>query len=50
MLKKLISGGDAGIERAVLDVGLALGMEIGGWYTAQWATPKAGLFRIATVL
>jgi len=33
MLKKLISGGDAGVERAALDVGLAMGMEIGGWYS-----------------
>ena len=31
MLYKLISGGQTGVDRAALDVGLALGPPIGGW-------------------
>ena len=32
MLDKLLSGGQTGIDRAALDVGLALGLAVGGWY------------------
>ncbi len=31
MLEKIISGGQTGVDRAGLDVGLALGLPIGGW-------------------
>ena len=31
MLDKLISGGQTGVDRAALDVGLALGLPVGGW-------------------
>ena len=31
MLHKLISGGQTGVDRAALDVGLALGLAVGGW-------------------
>ena len=31
MLMKIISGGQTGADRAALDVGLALGLPIGGW-------------------
>jgi hypothetical protein len=31
MLDKLISGGQTGVDRAALDVGLALGLAVGGW-------------------
>ena len=31
MLYKLISGGQTGVDRAGLDVALALGLAIGGW-------------------
>ena len=31
MLYKLISGGQTGVDRAALDVGLALGLAVGGW-------------------
>lgn len=30
MLKKIISGGQTGVDRAALDVGLALGLPVGG--------------------
>lgn len=30
-LKKLVSGGQTGVDRAALDVGIALGLPIGGW-------------------
>lgn len=30
-LKKLVSGGQTGVDRAALDVGIALGIPIGGW-------------------
>lgn len=30
-LKKIVSGGQAGVDRAALDVGIALGLPIGGW-------------------
>ena len=28
---KIISGGQTGVDRAALDVGLALGLPVGGW-------------------
>ena len=31
MIRRLISGGQTGVDRAVLDVGLALGLALGGW-------------------
>ena len=31
MIKKIISGGQTGVDRAALDVGLELGIPIGGW-------------------
>jgi len=31
MLHKLLSGGQTGVDRAALDVGLALGLAVGGW-------------------
>ena len=31
MVKKIISGGQTGVDRAALDVGLALGLALGGW-------------------
>ena len=31
MLDKLITGGQTGVDRAALDVGLALGLPVGGW-------------------
>ena len=31
MLEKMISGGQTGVDRAALDVGLALGLAVGGW-------------------
>jgi hypothetical protein len=31
MLDKIISGGQTGVDRAALDVGLALGLAVGGW-------------------
>ena len=31
MLRKLISGGQTGVDRAALEVGLALGLPVGGW-------------------
>mgnify|MGYP000918852238 CR=1 FL=1 len=31
MLEKIISGGQTGVDRAALDVGLALGLPVGGW-------------------
>ncbi|HRD68104.1 MAG TPA: putative molybdenum carrier protein [Candidatus Competibacter sp.] len=30
-LEKLVSGGQTGVDRAALDVGLALGLAVGGW-------------------
>ncbi len=30
-LLKIVSGGQTGVDRAALDVGLALGLETGGW-------------------
>ena len=30
-LRKIISGGQTGVDRAALDVGLALGLPVGGW-------------------
>jgi hypothetical protein len=30
-VKKIISGGQTGVDRAALDVGLALGIQCGGW-------------------
>jgi hypothetical protein len=34
MLKKIISGGQTGADRAALDVAMALGLECGGWCPA----------------
>ena len=31
MLKKILSGGQTGVDRAALEVGLALGLISGGW-------------------
>lgn len=31
MLNKIISGGQTGVDRSALDVGLALGLPVGGW-------------------
>jgi len=31
MLKKIFSGGQTGVDRAALDVALALGLPVGGW-------------------
>ena len=31
MLEKILSGGQTGVDRAALDVGLALGLAVGGW-------------------
>ena len=31
MIDKLLSGGQTGVDRAALDVGLALGLPVGGW-------------------
>jgi len=31
MLHKIVSGGQTGVDRAALDVGLALGLTVGGW-------------------
>ncbi len=31
MLQKIISSGETGVDRAALDVGLALGLAVGGW-------------------
>lgn len=31
MMAKLISGGQTGVDRAAIDVGLALGLAVGGW-------------------
>lgn len=31
MIDKLLSGGQTGVDRAALDVGLALGLTVGGW-------------------
>ena len=31
MLRKIVSGGQTGVDRAALDVGLALGLAVGGW-------------------
>lgn len=31
MLQKIISSGEIGVDRAALDVGLALGLAVGGW-------------------
>ena len=31
MMAKIISGGQTGVDRAALDVGLALGLALGGW-------------------
>lgn len=31
MLQKIVSGGQTGVDRAALDVGLLLGIPIGGW-------------------
>jgi hypothetical protein len=37
-LMKIISGGQTGVDRAALDAGLELGMEIGGWCPKnRWA-------------
>ena len=30
-LKKVVSGGQTGVDRAALDAALACGIEIGGW-------------------
>ena len=30
MLEKIVSGGQTGVDRAALDVGLALGLAVGG--------------------
>lgn len=35
---RLVSGGQTGVDRAALDVGLALGIAVGGWCPAgRWA-------------
>lgn len=35
---KIVSGGQTGVDRAALDVAMALGLEIGGWCPAgRWA-------------
>ena len=31
MLNRILSGGQTGVDRAALDVGLALGLAVGGW-------------------
>ena len=31
MLRKIISGGQSGVDRAALDAALAAGLELGGW-------------------
>ena len=31
MLNKIVSGGQTGVDRAALEVGLALGLAVGGW-------------------
>jgi len=31
MIKKIISGGQTGVDRAALDAGLTMGIDIGGW-------------------
>jgi hypothetical protein len=31
MLQKIISSGESGVDRAALDIGLALGLPVGGW-------------------
>ena len=31
MLNKIVSGGQTSVDRAALDVGLALGLAVGGW-------------------
>jgi len=31
MLKKVISGGQTGVDRAALDAAMKLGIEVGGW-------------------
>ena len=31
MLNKIISGGPTGVDRAALDIALALGLPVGGW-------------------
>lgn len=37
-VRKLISGGQSGVDRAALDVGLELDYEVGGWCPAgRWA-------------
>lgn len=32
MLQKLMSGGQTGVDQAALNVGLALGLAVDGWY------------------
>ncbi|MFW5955765.1 MAG: putative molybdenum carrier protein, partial [Rhodothermales bacterium] len=34
MLKKIISGGQTGVDRAALDASRSLGLELGGWCPA----------------
>ena len=34
MIKKIISGGQTGVDRAALDVAMALGIPVGGWCPA----------------
>ncbi len=35
---KIVSGGQTGVDRAALDVGMALGLEVGGWCPrGRWA-------------
>jgi hypothetical protein len=31
VIEKIVSGGQTGVDRAALDVGLALGLPVGGW-------------------
>ena len=43
MIKKIISGGQTGVDRAALDAALELGIEVGGW------CPKGRLAEDGTV-
>lgn len=43
MIKKIISGGQAGAETAALDIAIQLGIPHGGWIPKGWKVPDAPL-------
>ncbi|TVR58539.1 MAG: hypothetical protein EA420_17120 [Candidatus Competibacteraceae bacterium] len=49
-MRKIVSGGQTGVDRAALDVGLALELPVGGWCpngrrTAEGCFPRCGAGR-----